>query len=308
MLGVMLFAAGFAVKGEHLRGVFRRPSALALGLAASVAMPVLILLASTPLLALWHDPAESRDVLVGLAVVAAMPVAGSSAGWSRAADGDCALSLGLVLLSTLFSPFTMPLAFGAASRFIPGEAGGLLSGLAGAGGAGIFVVVWVVLPTSLGLMLRGVIGGKRADAAGPWIKRVTALVLLVLCYANASACLPAVVAAPDWDFLALVAVAAGLMCGMAFATGFGAARAVQADSAQRASLVFGIGMTNNGAGLALAAGVLTGCPMALLPVVVVNLVQHLVAGWANARLAGGRKVTPLLFRRGVDETVGRQRS
>jgi BASS family bile acid:Na+ symporter len=77
MLGGLVFAAGFAVKGEHLRGVFRRPSALALGLVASVAVPVLVLLAAAPLLALWHDPAEARDVLVGLVVVAAMPVAGS---------------------------------------------------------------------------------------------------------------------------------------------------------------------------------------------------------------------------------------
>ena len=28
MLGVMLFAAGLAVKGDHLRGVFRRPATL----------------------------------------------------------------------------------------------------------------------------------------------------------------------------------------------------------------------------------------------------------------------------------------
>jgi BASS family bile acid:Na+ symporter len=284
MLGVLLFAAGFAVKGEHLRGVFRRPSALLLGLVASIAVPVLVLLAAAPLLALWHDPAEARDVLVGLAVVAAMPVAGSSAGWSRAADGDCALSLGLVLLSTLLSPLTTPLAFGIAAQFVPGDAGGVLSGLAGDGGAGVFVVAWVVLPTAVGLAARWVVGGARADAAGPWVKRVTAVVLLVLCYANASACLPGVVADPDWDCLVLVTVAAGLMCVTAFAAGFGVARTVRADPARRAALVFGVGMANNGAGLALAAGALAGCPMALLPVVAVNLVQHLAAGWANTCL------------------------
>jgi BASS family bile acid:Na+ symporter len=287
MLGVLLFAAGFAVKGDHLRGIFRRPSALALGLTASIAVPVLVLLAAAPLLGLWHDPSEARDILVGLAVVAAMPVAGSSAGWSRAAEGDCALSLGLVLLSTLLSPLTTPLAFGAAARFVPGDAGGVLSGLAGVGGAGAFVVAWVVLPTALGLAARWAVGGARADAAGPWVKRVTAVVLLVLCYANASACLPSVVAEPDWDCLALVAVAAGLMCATAFAAGFGVARTVRADPARRAALVFGIGMANNGAGLALAAGALAGCPMALLPVVAVNLVQHLAAGWANACLGRG---------------------
>ena len=287
MLGVLLFAAGFAVKGEHLRGVFRRPSALALGLAASVAVPVLVLLAAAPLLALWHDQTEARDVLVGLAVVAAMPVAGSSAGWSRAADGDCALSLGLVLLSTLLSPLTTPLAFDTAARFVPGDAGGVLNDLAGVGGAGAFVVAWVVLPTALALATRWAVGGARADAAGPCVKRATTVVLLVLCYANASACLPSVVAEPDWDCLALVTVAAGLMCVTAFGAGFGVARVVRADPAQRAALVFGVGMANNGAGLALAAGALAGCPMALLPVVAVNLVQHLAAGWANGRLADG---------------------
>jgi BASS family bile acid:Na+ symporter len=284
MLSVLLFAAGFAVKGEHLRGVFRRPLALTAGLTASIAVPVLILVMGAPLVSLWHDPVEARDLLVGLTVVAAMPVAGSSAGWSRAADGDCALSLGLVLLSTLLSPLTTPLAFDTVARFIPGDANGVLNQLAGTGGAGTFVVAWVILPTALGLLTRWLVGGARADATGLWLKPVTSVILLVLCYANASACLPGVVSNPDWDFLGLVAVAAALMCGAAFATGFGVARTVRADPARRAALVFGVGMANNGAGLALAAGALAGCPMALLPVVAVNLVQHLVAGVASRTL------------------------
>lgn len=288
LLGVLLFAAGFAVNGAHVRNVFRRPAALAVGLAASVLVPVLVLLLAAPVVGLWHDPVEARDLLIGLSVVAAMPVAGSSAGWSRAADGDCALALGLILLSTLLSPLTTPLAFGAAARFAPDAASGVLGTLAGTGGAGTFVVVWVVLPTALGVLARCAIGGARADAAGPDIKRVTTVILLVLCYANASVCLPNVVADPDWDFLALVSVAAGLMCASAFAAGFAAARAVGADPARRAALVFGVGMANNGAGLALA-GTLAGCPMALLPVVAVNLVQHLAAGFASARLRASER-------------------
>jgi BASS family bile acid:Na+ symporter len=284
MLGLLLFAAGFAMKGEHLRGVFRRPSALALGLVASVTVPVLVLIAVAPLLALWHDPAEARDLLVGLAVVAAMPAAGSSAAWSRAAEGDCALSLGLVLLSTLLSPLTAPLTFGAAAALAPDAASDVLGRMAGGGGAGAFVAAWVVLPTAGGLAARRVVGGARADAAGPWVKRVTTSVLLALCYANASACLPRVAADPDWDFLILVAAAAVLMCGVSFAAGFAAARAVRADPARRAALVFGVGMANNGAGLALATSALAGCPLALLPVVAVNLVQHLAAAGANAHL------------------------
>jgi BASS family bile acid:Na+ symporter len=287
MLGVLLFAAGLAVKGEHLSGVFRRPTTLILGLGATIVVPVLVLLAAAPLLALWHDPAEARDVLVGLAVVAAMPVAGSSAGWARAADGDCALSLGLVLLSTVMSPLTTPLALGAAALVAPGDASTALSGLSGAGGAAVFLANWVILPMALGLGVRWIIGGRRADALGAPVKVITSLVLLVLCYSNASACLPTALATPDWDFLALVVSAAALMCAIAFATGFAAARCVRADPARRAALVFGVGMANNGAGLAMAAGALAGFPMALLPIVAVNLVQHLGAGWADAHLRRG---------------------
>ena len=286
MLGGLLFAAGLAVKGIHLRGVFRRPAALAVGLAANVLVPVLVLIAAAPLLNLWPNQEEVRDLVIGLAVVAAMPVAGSSAGWARAADGDCALSLGLVLLSTLLSPLTTPLALSAAVWAAPDGASGALAGLADAGAAS-FLTAWVILPMILGLATRWLIGGRRADTIGAPIKVKTSMILLVLCYANASACLPRALAHPDWDFLALVAIAACLMCGIAFAAGFGAARSVRADPARRAALVFGVGMANNGAGLALAAGALSGFPMALLPVVAVNLVQHLAAGWADARLRRG---------------------
>jgi BASS family bile acid:Na+ symporter len=284
LLGFLLFVAGLAVKAEHLRDVFRHPKALGIGLAASIIVPVLVLIAAAPLLSFWSDPGEVRALVVGLAVVAAMPVAGSSAGWSRAVDGDCALSLGLVLLSTLLSPFTTPLALHAAGVFAPEGAGTDLMQLAGNGGAGMFVALWVVLPVLLGLFIRWVMGAARTDAASPVLKFASSVVLLVLCYSNASTCLPAAVANPDWDFLALVVVAAGLACVAAFAAGFGAAQVVSADPARRASLVFGVGMANNGAGLALAAGTLAACPMALLPVVAINLLQHIAAGVASSRL------------------------
>ena len=287
LLGVLLFGAGLAVKGDHLRGALRRPLTLAIGLAVSVFAPVLLVGVAAPLIGIWPEPAEARDLIVGLAVVAAMPVAGSSAGWSRAADGDCALSLGLILLSTILSPFTTPLALGAAGSVATGEASSVLASLAG-GGAGVFLAAWVILPMAFGLFVRWVIGAAQADAAGPCVKSLTSTILLVLCYANASSCLPGAVADPDWDFLALVAIASGLLCCAAFVAGFIAARGVRADPAGRAALVFGVGMANNGAGLALAAGALAACPMALLPVVAVNLSQHLAAGWADARLRRGQ--------------------
>ncbi len=284
MLGFLLLVAGLAVQGKHLRDVFRRPTTLVLGLTASIVVPVLVLVAASPLLTLWDDPTEVRDLVVGLAVVASMPVAGSSAGWSRAADGDCALSLGLVLLSTFLSPLTTPLVLHAAGALAPLDAGSDLTRLAGSGGTGTFVTLWVVIPVLLGLLARVFMGSVRADAAGPILKLTASVVLLVLCYSNASTCLPEAIANPDWDFLLLVIGAAGAMSSAGFAAGFGVAKVVNADPTRRASLVFGVGMANNGAGLALAAGALVGSPMALLPVVAVNLVQHLAAGIASWRL------------------------
>lgn len=288
MLAVLLFAAGLAVKGSQLRGLVRRPGVVGLGVAASVALPVMVLLTAAAALTLWPDPVEARDLVVGLAIVAAMPVAGSSAGWARAADGDCTVSLGLVLLSTLLSPVTTPLAFRAVGNILPGDAGHHLEALAAAGDAGVFLAAWVVAPMALGATVRWVVGGRWADAAGPRVRVITSITLLVLCYANASACLPGVLADPDWDFLVLIVIASAGLCGTAFAAGFWVARRLTADPAARASLVFGIGMANNGAGLALAAGTLAACPMALAPVICVNLVQHLAAGWANARLVASR--------------------
>jgi predicted Na+-dependent transporter len=57
-----------------------------------------------------------QNILVGLALVASMPVAGSSTAWSQNTDGDMALSLGLVLLTTLLSPLTTPAALHAVGR------------------------------------------------------------------------------------------------------------------------------------------------------------------------------------------------
>jgi BASS family bile acid:Na+ symporter len=281
MLGVLLFAAGLNVRSEYLRGLLRRPTTLVLGFLSSLIVPVLMVVAVGQLLSYWHSPVEARDVVLGLAVVAAMPVAGSSAAWTRSADGDAALSLGLILLSTLLSPFTTPLAFGITGAFDLGPASSELGRLSRAGGASEFLVAWVFVPTVLGIACRGMVGGTRADAAGPWMKLITSLVLMMLCYVNATTCLPGAVADPDLDFLLLVLTAVTLTSSTAFLTGFAVAKVVGAGSAQKAALVYGVGMANNGTGLSLAAGTLTACPMALLPLVAVNLVQHLIAGVAN---------------------------
>ena len=84
------------------------------------------------------------------------------------------------------------------------------------------------------------------------------------------------------DFLAALLGVAVSFCGVAFAAGWLVGRVTGATPGERTALLFGLGMSNNGSGLALAATALAGCPQVLLLIACYNLVQHLVAGAVDA--------------------------
>ena len=99
---------------------------------------------------------------------------------------------------------------------------------------------------------------------------------------NASVALPQVVADPDWDFLAVMLAIVFAMCALGFASGWLVAAGCSAlDQGRRTSMMFGLGMNNNGTGLVLAAAALPHLPGVMLPVIFYNLVQHVVAGIAD---------------------------
>jgi BASS family bile acid:Na+ symporter len=241
-----------------------------------------------PVLGAWHNPEEAAIVLVGLALVTAMPIAGSSTGWAQAADGDMALSLALVLGSTLLSPLTTPASLHALGAIAPGHYGDQLHRLA-ASDTGTFLAAWVLLPSFAGVVGRFLLGEDRAGAVERRLKIVAPLTLLVLCYSNASACLPKALGQPDWDFLGIILTFVTGLCVSTFAAGYVLSRLLGADRGQRTSLMFGLGMNNNGTGLVLASLVLGSQPLAMLPIIVYNLTQHLIAGGVDALL---RKTAP----------------
>jgi BASS family bile acid:Na+ symporter len=287
MLALLLVNAGLGVRPARLGGLPRRSLVLLAGLAANLAIPIAFAFGLTNLLGFWHDPDEVQSLLVGLALVASMPIAGSSTAWSQNVNGDMALSLGLVLLSTLLSPLTTPAALHAVGLMADGEYAAQLHALA-AQGTGGFLAVCVVLPSLLGLLGRAALGGARAESAKPGLKLVNSVTLLVLNYSNGAVSLPQALAGPDWDFLGMTLVAALALCVAAFAAGWALARLLRAGAGQRAALMFGLGMNNNGAGLVLASVALSGYPRVMLPLIFYNLVQHLVAGAATYLLNSGR--------------------
>ena len=193
------------------------------------------------------------------------------------------LSLGLVLSSTLLSPLTTPGSLYILGVITPGACGQDLRHLAGLG-TGAFLAVWVLSPSMLGVAARVVMGERRAAAVESRMRLVAPLTLLLLCYINASACLPGTLREPDWDFLAIILTFVAGLCVSTFAAGYALAELLGADRSQRAALIFGLGMNNNGTGLVLASSALGAQPLAMLPIIIYNLTQHLVAGGVDAML------------------------
>jgi BASS family bile acid:Na+ symporter len=112
----------------------------------------------------------------------------------------------------------------------------------------------------------------------PYLKVINSLVLLVLNYSNASVSLPQAIADRDVDFLVVTLVITTGLCLTAFATAYWLSCLFKTDQAERVSLMYGLGMNNNGTGLVLASLALSSFPRVMVPIIFYNLVQHLVAG------------------------------
>ncbi len=290
MLGFLLFNAGLGVELAELKGLRHDPWGLVFGLSANLLLPIAFIGLVMLTMRLWHNPDEVQNILVGLALVASMPIAGSSTAWSQNANGNLALSLGLVLGSTFLSPLTTPIALHSVGLMTSGDYSEDLHELA-AGGTGWFLLLSVVGPSALGILGKRFLGSSVARAK-PQLRLANSAVLLLLNYSNASISLPQAIAEPDFDFLAVTLVITLLLCLVGFGAGWTIARARKADATERVSLMFGLGMNNNGTGLVLASMALADHPLVLLPIIFYNLVQHLVAGCVDYAMF--RKTAPPL--------------
>ncbi|HTU93973.1 MAG TPA: bile acid:sodium symporter [Gemmataceae bacterium] len=288
LLALLLLNAGLGVQTTQLRHLLLRPWSLVAGLAANLFIPIAYIFAVSQTMRLWHNPDEVQNILVGLALVASMPIAGSSTAWTQNANGDLSLSLGLVLGSTLLSPLTTPLALHSVGLMTTGDYSEDLHELAASGTTGGFLAACVILPSLLGILLRFSAGEERVTPVKPTLKLLNSINLLVLNYSNASVSLPKAISDPDLDFLAVTGIIVCGLCVLAFGAGWIIARLLRLEAPRQTSLMFGLGMNNNGTGLVLAALMLGDHELVMLPIIFYNLVQHLVAG----------SIDFLLFRRG----------
>lgn len=285
MLAILLFNAGLGVKTAELTKLFSNYSLLLGGVLGNVLTPLLFIGCVNFLMRNWHNPEEVQQILVGLALVASMPIAGASTAWAQNANGNLVLSLGLVLLTTFLSPLLTPLVLHAVGFVTTGDYSEDLHELA-SDGVVSFLGVWVILPSLLGILSRRLMGEHSHTKLNLLIKLFNYIILILLNYSNASLTLPQVLSQPDLDFLVLILLVVTTLCFTAFASGYLLANIFRVDRKSRISLMFGLGMNNNGTGLVLASVALADHPQVLLPIIFYNLVQHLVASIVDHNLFG----------------------
>ncbi|MDD4932793.1 MAG: bile acid:sodium symporter [Methylacidiphilaceae bacterium] len=278
LLFLLLWNSGFGVPGGRLRELFRNLRALLPGLLVNFLIPLLFLAVLRAALAPWHNQEEVENLVMGLGMVVAMPIAGASAAWCQNAGGDMALSLGLVLSSTALSPFAGSLSLHAVASMVGGDYAEDLHEMAGRG-MGIFLVLCVVLPSVLGILARRHAGEALFARVRPALRPANELILLWLIYMNAAAVLPYAFRHFDADFLAMLLVGSGILCLLRFQCGAWLGRLLGASVPERTALVYGLGMNNNGSGLVLAAVAIPDHPLAILPIVFYTLLQQITAAW-----------------------------
>lgn len=283
MLSFLLFNAGIGIKAKELIGISNRPQILVVGFFTNLLVPILLVLSLRALLGFWHDSDELHNLLVGLALIIAMPIAGSSTAWSQNANGNLSLSLGLVLLSTFLSPLTTPIVLHFFGSITIGDYAEDLHELARQG-TNAFLCLTVVLPAIAGIIARYSLGESRTNLVKPYLKFFNFIVLLLLNYSNASTSLPQAFHSHDWDFLGLILVLTSTVCLVSFFAGWIVSWLFKTDKSDKAALMFCLGMNNNGTGLVLAAAALSDHPAVMLPMIFYTLVQQIMAAFIDWRI------------------------
>ncbi|MEX2315719.1 MAG: bile acid:sodium symporter [Pirellulales bacterium] len=286
LLAWMLFCAAVMTDLGQIRAVLRRPLVLCVAIVAVWAGPaMLVVVAGWIVPRLIDDPARG-GLLVGLALVASMPVANSSVGWVQSAGGNLALGLALVVLSISLSPWVTPQLLAWLGMSLSPDARVQCERLVNHY-SGWFFVIWVILPTALGFVCRGLITPRRAESAAGWFTLASAAALLLLNFISSSLALPTA-SRSQAALLVTAALLAIALSAVGLALGWLIGHGLRLPQEERSALSFGLSMKHTGLALVLTEAVLTDKKLAILLIVLATLAQHMLAGlvqWMQCRRA-----------------------
>lgn len=277
LLALLLFSAAAVIRWSEIRDLLERPSILLLGLLAAWLGPAIFVAVVGPILPSIFSVESTAGIVVGLALVAAMPVANSSAGWSQNAGGNIALSLALIVLSIILSPIAAPQMLKVMGFALSDADTSKIEQLV-ARFSGLEFILWVVLPSLAGALFAWASGENRIARLKPWIRLITLVDLLVLNYANAALAMPRLRQQETLTTVALPAILAILLGVAGVVVALGLARACGLSRASRTTMLFALSMKHTGLALVLAGEVLAEeNPRVILAIGLATLLQHLVA-------------------------------
>jgi BASS family bile acid:Na+ symporter len=276
LLTLMLFVAALLTDVSQIRATLRQPLILCASLVLVWLGPVLLVVAAGYLVPSSIGGVDATGLVVGLALVATMPVANSSVGWTQSADGNLALSLALVVLSISLSPLLTPSLLGLLGESLAPPEQAYCEVLVNRF-SGWFFILWVVLPTVAGFACRWLVTPRRVQQAANSLSLASAAALLALNYINSALALPKIDDTP-LSLVATMLTLATALSAVGLCLGWLVARWMPTGDQTRTSMMFGLSMKHTGLALLLAGSVLADQPLAILVIVLATLTQHLLAG------------------------------
>jgi BASS family bile acid:Na+ symporter len=292
LLGILLFCAAAVIQWSQVRDLLERPSVLLVGLLTAWLGPAIVVVVFSPLLPWLAMNETTTGMMVGFALVAAMPVANSAAGWTQNAGGNIALSLGLIILSILLSPLATPNLL-KLMGWVLSDADTQRIELVVTQFSGWRFILWVILPSLAGAVTAWLAGHRRITHAKPLFRIVTLVTILVLNYANASLAIDKVWVSEPITVIALAAVMAAAVSIVGILLATIQARLFGLSRASWMALAFGLSMKHTGLALVLAGEFLRDQPRVILVVLLATLAQHIAAAAVDLHIQRARAAHPL---------------
>ncbi|MFP6684967.1 MAG: bile acid:sodium symporter family protein [Polyangiaceae bacterium] len=251
-LATIMLGMGLSLVLDDFKRVFRVPKAVAIGLLCQMVLLPLVGFAVVKLVAM-----DSPALAVGLLVLTFCPGGATSNMLTLLARGDVALSITLTAVTSLITPFSIPILTNIAAAHLMAEGQAVVIPFSKS--AGLFVIT--VVPVLIGMAIR-----KRwPDAADKADKPVKVVSLLFLF--GIIAALIKQNAAELPGFFAQTGVATLILNVTTIALGYGAARLAKLSRPQQTTIGIEVGIQNGTLALFVTGSLIGNTTMTIAPAI-----------------------------------------
>lgn len=271
LFGFMTFQSAMGATSRQMVEVVRKPARLIASLfVLMVAMPCIACLVGKLLLP------DQHDIQLGVVLEYCVPMGVNGLMWTEIFSGNKSLCLGVVLISTVLAPLSMPL---------------MMQLLMGASvqvdtlGMMLDLTLMVALPAVLGVACNDLSHGKANAVVAPWLSPLAKLCMIAVLVVNSTHISD--VMHHLTPMLVGVALLMACLGALGYVLGYVAARLLRSDVSDCITMGITTGARNISSGAVIAAAYFP--DITLFPVMMGTLFQHLIAaayGTAIRRMEG----------------------